>query len=752
MFSEKFIAATEEYATMDNHIPAPYFRKNFYIKEKCQANVTICGLGYYRLFINGKEITKSYMAAYTANPNHILYYDYYDLSDLLQKGKNVLGIVLGNGFLNNIGGYVWKFDQADYRTAPKVAFALQIGNDMIEADESVKVHASPITFNDMHAGEHYDATLEIDGWANAEFDDSNWDNAIVAETPKGEKRIADIVPIRIKEERRAVKIIEGAEGYIYDFGINTSGIVRLKINGQSGQKVKIIHSELINDGKADTSNIDFIGVTKPDYNQCVRYTCKEGVQTYQPSFTYMGFRYAYVTGITKEQAKDDLLTMLLMHSDVRQTGDFHCSDENINALYRNTLNSTLSNFYHFLSDCPQREKNGWTGDVALGVEQVMLNFDAAKNLREWLVNVRKTQLGSGMLPCIIPTAGWGYTWGNGPAWDAALTETTYRILQFTDDLTIVEENADAIYKYIKYMKGKINENGLADYGLGDWCQVGAKNGEMFDTPLRVTDTLVCKDMCEKASKMFMRIGQETRAKFCEDLASALRQAFRSHCLGRDLFVEGKTQTGLAMAIYYGIFNEDEKMKAFNNLLELIKEKDDHFNVGVLGARVLFRVLADFGYTSLAHKLLLNETFPSFLYHLKLGATSLWESFYELNERFEVISGFPGEILSQNHYFWGDIAAFFIEYIAGITINPQNDDYRNVTIFPNYMKGVNEVRGHKEMPYGNIETHWIYSGNLCKGTVMVPEGAIAVFVFPDGQRQNLQQGENNIIFTIPEVSI
>ena len=749
MFSEKFVSAGHEYATFDKHIPAPYMRKKFHVSDrKSVCKITICGLGLYRLFLNGKEITKTYMAPYVSNVDEVLYYDEYILTDGVREGENVLGILLGNGMLNSIGGYVWFFDEAPFRSAPKVAFALEVGEEIIEADETVKVYDSPIVFNDIRAGERYDARKEIAQWATPEFDDTGWHSAVVAECPKGEKRIADIDPIIVEKEIKPVSILKGDNGYIYDFGINTAGIVRLQVRGTDGQTIKIVHCELVNDGKADLSNINF-GNTKPDYNQCIVYTCKDGEQVYQPSFCYMGFRYAYVTGISEEQATEDLLTMLVMHSDVKQAAGFTCSDENINKLYNNTINSTLSNFYHFLTDCPQREKNGWTGDVCLGANQVMLNFAAQKNLKEWLYNVQKAQDEAGNIPCVVPTTGWGYYWNDsapwesGPAWDAALIETPYRILQYTDELSVVEENADAIFKWITYLNRKIDADGLVAIGLGDWCQVNGKIGDMFTTPVRVTDTLISMDACQKAAVLFERIQQQDRVCVCKDIAERLKTAFRKHCITKDLYVVGYTQTGLAMALYYGAFERDERERAFQNLLQLIAEKDDHFDVGVLGGRVLFRVLSDFGDTALAKKLLLNDTYPSFLYPLQFGATSLWESFHELNKRFEPINGFPGEILSQNHFFWGDIAAYFIEYFAGLKINPNNDDYRNIVIQPVLGTGLQYIEAYRNMSYGCVRVRWTLQGSIWQGKIDIPPTAKAQCLLPNGELCALHIGENTI---------
>lgn len=729
MFSNKFIQATEKYCTYNNHVNAPLLRKTFYVQDASNGEIIICGLGFYRLFINGKEITKSHLAPYISNVNHIVYYDKYDLKNFLIEGKNVLGIILGNGMLNSMGGYIWDFDKAEFRTSPKVAFSLKIDNYIIEADESVKVAVSPITFDDLRAGERYDANLEINNWNTIEFDDFDWKDAMIASSPKGEKRLVDVEPIIIEKEIKPQRIIKSGKGYIYDFGINSAGIIRLNINGKKNQKIKLLHGEIIKNNKLDLTNIVFKN-SQEEYNQCIFYTCKEGMQTYTPSFTYMGFQYVYVEGINEEQANKELLTMLIMHSDLKRISTFNCSNEELNKIYNNTINSTFSNFFHFPTDCPQREKNGWTGDANISANQIMLNFTASKNIKEWLRNIAKSQLESGKIPGIIPTVDWGYHWGNGPAWDSALVELPYRVYQYENDKEIIYENAETIYKYVKYLSTKIKDNGLVEYGLGDWCQVEAPGPEKFSTPLCVSDTLMSINIYRKASKLFEIINYNSEKEFCDKMLNQILISFRKNCIDDNLEILGKTQTGQAMALYYGAFEEKEKEKAIKHLITYIKESNDHFNVGVLGARVLFRVLSKYGYSDLAYKLITNPTFPSYSWQLQFGATSLWESFYNMDKDFNMYSNMTFEVLSMNHHFWGDISAYFIEYIVGIKINPSIGDYHNILIEPHIIKDLKYAEGSHIMPFGTIYVRWENNDGQFKVKISCPRQARCQLKLPN----------------------
>lgn len=704
MLSNKFIKATNEYCTYDKHVPAPYMRKTFDVKDTSKGEITISGQGFYRLFINGKEITKSFLAPYISNLNHYVYYDNYDLKDYLREGKNVIGIILGNGMLNCMGGYTWGFDKANYRSAPMVAFALSVDNVTIEADETVKVCNSPITFDDLRAGERYDANLEISNWNEIEYDDSSWNNAIRADELLGEKRLVDVYPIVVKKEIKPVRIIKNDTGYIYDFGLNSAGVIKLNICGTKGQKIKIQHGEVIKNNKLDLTNIVFRG-SNEEYNQCIIYTCKEGKQIYSPSFSYMGFQYVYVEGIKEEQATLDLLTMLVMHSDIERLSDFNCSNEDLNKIFRNTINSTLSNFYHFPTDCPQREKNGWTGDANLSADQIFMNFKVTKNILEWLRNISKSQKESGQIPGIVPTYDWGYDWGHGPGWDSAFIELPYRLYQYENDLRGIEENFDAINKYVHYLANKINEDGLICYGLGDWCEVEAPGPDKFKTPLCVTDTLISINIFRKAAILFNASKHFEEAKFCNEVKEKLTKAFKEKCVDDNYEVLGKTQSGQAMAIYYGVFSKEEENKAIENLVKYIKDYNDHFQVGVLGARTIFRVLSKLGYDDLAYKLITNKTFPSYSWQLKFGATSLWESFYDMDEEFNMYSNMTFEVLSMNHHFWGDVSAYFIEYILGLKINPDLEDCNSVVIEPHFIEDLSFAEGYHILPNGKIYVKW-----------------------------------------------
>lgn len=720
MFSTNFIAATREFSDYGTHVPAPYFRKTFVIKAAVRsARLTVCGLGFYELYVNGRHITKGLLAPYISNPDDILYYDEYDITDLLQRGKNVLGLLLGNGMLNCLGGRVWDFQLATYRSAPKLALSLELeyedgSKEQFEADESFKKYPSPILFDDLRCGEIYDARLEIDGWNLPGFDDSEWTAAIQAETPRGETRLCIAEPIVTLKKLNPISIKKGnisrfpnchkvlpvyplpeeqQAGYIYDFGENLAGNIRLKIKGKKGQRVCLQFAELL----AEDGGLDMRGMLfQPHlYNHRITYYLKgEGEEEYAPTFTYQGFRYCMVSGITDEQAVPELLTYEVMSSELRTNGNFSCSDEIVNKLVRATYNADISNFYYFPTDCPHREKNGWTADAALSAEQMLFLLTPENSYHEWLNNIRKAQREDGALPGIVPTGGWGFEWGNGPAWDCVLFYLPYYTWVYRNDTDIIRENAGAFMRYLHYISTKRDERGLIHIGLGDWLHIGCTTPK---APLEVTDTLICMDICHKAKAMFEAVDMYAQANFADCLYKEFRNAGRKELILSDcVSVLGNCQASQAMAIAYNLFDEAEKPAAFQVLLKLIHAQDDHLDTGCLGARVIFHVLSSFDQTELAYKMITRTDYPSYGHWIEHeNCTALFEAFQQKDER-------PN---SKNHHFFGDISSWFLKNLAGIKVNPYKRDANEIEISPDFLDELQYAEGEIGVPAGKVAVTW-----------------------------------------------
>ena len=748
MFSKKFICATKAYSDYENHVPAPYMRRLFRLSKPMEsAKITICGLGFYELFINGKKITKGLLAPYISNPDDVLYYDEYDLTADLLNGANVLGILLGNGMLNCPGGQIWDFQQVRYRSAPKVALALEIKYtdgtaECLEADESFKTFPSPILFDDLRCGEIYDAGKEIPGWNLPDFDDTGWKLALSAETPCGEAKLCTAEPIVPITELKPVSVCSShithfpeyrpvlpvlpiapadQTGYLYDFGQNLAGNIRLKIHGKRGQRIAIQFGELLaEDGGLDLRAMSF----QPEQlNHRVVYTLSGAPEEiYTPTFTYQGFRYCLVSGLTAEQATLDLLTYTVYSSNLQKNGDFTCSDPVANQLQKAVYNADISNFYYFPTDCPHREKNGWTADAALSAEQMLLNLTPENSYEEWLFNIRKAQRDDGALPGVIPTGGWGFNWGNGPAWDCVLVWLPYYTWLYRGNTKIILDNAAAIMRYLHYISTKRDAAGLIHIGLGDWVPVNYK-GPM--APLEVTDTLTCMDICQKAAAMFGAVNLNLQQNFAKGLFEEFRTAARTNLLEADgATVLGHCQAAQAMAIQYGLFENSEKPAAFKQLLQYVHDSEDHLDVGCLGARVLFHVLSDFGYADLAYHMITRPEYPSYGHWvLEENATALFEAFQTPADR-------PN---SKNHHFFGDISAWFIKCIAGIKVNPYARDVNELEIFPAFIKALNHAKGYTNIPAGRAEVCWVRENGQITLTVQVPTECHGFIKLPNGYR-------------------
>ena len=722
-----FIQATREYNTFENHVPAYYFRKSLTVAAETPATIRVAVCGFYELWLNGQKLTRGLLSPYISNPEDMVYCDEYEVT--LTAGENVLGLLLGNGFQNNPGGYIWDFDKASFRSAPKLALTVFDGDGqtLLASDESFRTAPSPIRYDDYRFGVYYDATCEIEGWNLPGFDDAAWGNALPAETPAGELRVADVAPIVCAEELTPVSVTKCGEGYIYDFGQINAGLCRLTVKGERGQKIELRHADILKDGNVYLDPVWFhreehLWQRDKDIVHCDTYVCKGcGVETYEPTFTYHGFRYVRVDGITEAQATPELLTYRVYHTDLHTRGDFACSDEVANRIQEITRRSILSNFHHFPTDCPQREKNGWTADAALSCESALVNFDPERNYREWQRNICKAQSEQGSLPGIVPTGGWGFHWGNGPAWDCVLVYLPYFTYLYRGETAMISESAESFVAYLRYLRTRVDEQGLMHIGLGDWCHTETKKPM---SPLEVTDTIESMDIANKMAFLLDVIGKTAEADFARAEAAQYRAAFREHLIDFEtMTVRGACQTSQAMALYYGIFDESEKKQAFGRLLEFIHECDDRMDLGVLGGRVIFHVLEQFGQANLAWKMIVEAGHPSYGDCVRRGATTLWESFI----REDVHGG-----LSLNHQFWGDVSSWFIRNVAGLRVNPNRNDPNTVEIKPAFIDSLEVAAAYYEAPAGRIDVTWGRKDTgLINLVVTIAEGVSGTITLREG---------------------
>ncbi len=752
-YSPHFITASPTYAAYDRPVPAPAFRRAFTLPAApVTATLTVCGLGYYELFVNGARLTRGRLSSYTANADRILCYDHYDLAPHLTPGENAVGFLLGNGMQNCLGGGIWALDRLPGRSAPKLALWLAVmcadGSSLaFDASEGFLCADSPIRFDDLRAGEWYDARFDLGAWTAPGYrpDPATWRIPLPAATPKGVPHLTDTDPILPAGELAPVSVRPGrigrlseidkslplyplpaAEmtGVLYDFGVNTAGVCRLCLrNTVPGQTVTLLFGEklLPSGGETDTPALDLYSMfyAPQAFSQRDVYICRgDAEETYTPTFTYHGFRYCLITGLREGQATPDALTAIPFHTALSRRATFSSSDETANRLWEITLASDLSNFHHFPTDCPQREKNGWTGDTSLSASHMLLALTPERNLREWLLHIRTAMRTDGSLPGIVPTGEWGY--GHGPAWDNVIVNLPYYIWLYRGDTAVLRENAAAILAQLRYMQNRVDAHGLTDYGLGDWCPAGE---HLPRTPTVVTSTLTCLDYARKAATVFDTLGMAAERQEAKTAAERLFTAARAHLIDpATATVCGSTVTAQALGLHMGLFSPAEIPAAVDRLLALLAEAGDTFRgCGILGLRVLFHVLAAHGHAALAYRLITQEAFPSYGYLLAHGATTLWETFHDPHD--------PSPSL--NHHFFGDIVSWLLQSIAGIVPNPHRRDPNEVHLCPRFIPALTHARGTYIAPAGEIALAWERDGTAIRVTYRIHAGVRATFRPDDG---------------------
>lgn len=717
-FSKKFVCECHERSTYETHIPAPLFRKSISLKGEIKtAEITICGLGFYDLFVNGRKITKGALAPYISNPDHIIYYDNYDLAPHLIEGENVIGIMLGDGF-QNAKTSVWNYKNNIFNSSPKLALNISIetAEETLELDAAdFRCKKGPILFNDLRSGVFYDKRLEEKGWCEPGFtEDGRWHTPLAAEMPRGQAKLCEAEPIVVTKELRPVSIRKGAVadyhpdsreaelnlpegpvpksgGFIYDFGENNAGTFRLKIKGTPGQKIDFQCAELLDaEGRLDYDNMMYY----PDgYIQRDMYIVGgEQEEIFEPMFTYHGFRYVYVTGITEEQATPELLTYLVMSSDLEERGTFRCSDGRTNQLYDMCRRSDISNFYYFPTDCPHREKNGWTGDATVSAEHMILTIGAEKSWREWMNNIRAAQAPNGQIPGIVPTGDWGYGWGNGPAWDHVIFNLPFMAYKYRGETSMITENAHMMLRYLEYISGRRDGRGIVEFGLGDWVPVGKPSHE-YEVPLGFTDSVMVLEMCRMGQQMFDAVGLSLHSAFAKQLGEEMYQAIRREYIHFDtMTVRSNCQSAQAIGLYYDIFEPGERDAAFAQLLTIIHRDSDFITSGFLGLRTLFHVLSRFGESELAYKMIMRKEAPSYGAWVDAGFTTLTEHFGGSDVLFWD---------SQNHHFLGDVSAWLMRYPGGIEI--QNS--KQIKIKPSFLSSLSYAEASHKLPGGEVKVFW-----------------------------------------------
>ncbi|MBL7965481.1 MAG: family 78 glycoside hydrolase catalytic domain [Prolixibacteraceae bacterium] len=696
---------------------APYFRKQFQPSGKVKsARIYMAAAGLYELSINGQRVGNHRLdPMYTRFDRRTLYVTY-DVTSLVNAKDVVLGVLLGNGWYNHQSTAVWYFHEAPWRDRPKFCLDLRITyqdgrEEIVKSGTDWKTSLSPIIFNSIYTAEHHDARLNQPGWDKPGFDASKWKNTIPVNAPSQNIVTQQLHPIRFVEEISPVKVTKlSDQKWVYNLGRNIAGISRISVKGEKGTEIRLKHGErLKTDGSVDQSNIDvhYRPTDDKDPFQTDIYILNgDGVETFWPHFNYKGFQYVEVT--SNKPIEIQGLTGIFMHSDVPPVGNLSSSNEVLNKIWKATNVSYLSNLYGYPTDCPQREKNGWTGDAHIASETGLYNFDGITVYEKWLADHRDEQQPNGVLPAIIPTSGWGYTWANGPDWTSTIAIIPWNVYLFEGDSKLLADNYDALKRYVDHITD-ISPNGITDWGLGDWVPVKSK------APKELTSSIyyfVDATILSKAAKLF---GKETDYQQYSVLAKKIADAINAKYLNRETGIYGQgLQTELSAPLFWGIVPENLKSKVAENLANRVIADGKHLDVGLLGTKTILNALSENGYADLAYEVAAQQDFPSWGWWIVNGATSLYEN-WPIDAKSDI---------SLNHIMFGEIGAWYYKALGGLKPNQEKPGFRNVLLEPNFVKGLNSFQISHKGPYGEIQSGWKRDGKKVVYSVVIPANSSA----------------------------
>ena len=706
---------------------APMFRKEFNIgKPVKRATATICGLGYHELSLNGRKVGDHVLdPAFTRYDRRSLYVTH-DVTDRLNQGANALGVVLGAGWHNMHTRSTWDFDQAPWRDEPTVLMQLRLEYEdgsaqTVVTDGSWRANTGPVILDGVRTGEVYDARKEIPGWDTVGFEDAGWQEPRIIRGPAGILSAQMMPPMRVTETIKPVKITEPRKGiYIFDLGQVMSGWAQLRVSGPAGTRITMRYSERLEDGMIERHEIDKFSFEGPF--QTDTYILKgNGKEVWEPRFTYHGFRYVEVTGFPGRPTLDNLRGRVV-HTDFESAGTFECSDELLNTIQRLTCWSYRGNYHGYPTDCPQREKNGWTGDAHLAAEQAMFNFHNAASYTKWIQDMADEQREDGAMAAIIPTSGWGYRWGNGPAWDSAFFLVPWYQYLYKGDTRILTRHLEPFRRYVDYLTAK-SENHIVSIGLGDWAPADTKTPPVItSTGYYYVDALILAETARLAGKQDMAATYTERAK---EIRTAFNKEFHK---GDGIYLNG-SQTAQSCAIYQGMARERDKARMLERLVDDINQRNGHLDVGILGAKYLFHTLSENGLHDVAWQIATQTTPPSYGAWVQQDATTLWEHW-------------DGHS-SLNHIMFGDISAWFYQKLAGIRPDPKQPGFKNIILHPQPVGDLTSARATHESMYGDIVSSWERNNGRFTWDVAIPPNTTATVHVPADKVSNITEGGKQI---------
>jgi alpha-L-rhamnosidase len=704
--------------------PAPEFRKMFSIEKKIlSARAYIAVAGLYELSINGRKIGDHALDPMYSRFDRRNLYVTYDVTGALTQGNNTVGVLLGNGWFNHQSTAVWYFDKAPWRARPSFCMDVKIvyadgTTQTIATDRTWKTKLSSIVFNSIYTAEHI----------NANFIDTAWKDIVYVHAPSNNIVAQNLYPIRLADtiSFKAMQKFSDTD-YVFDLGRNIAGISAVKLQGEKGTIVKLKHGErLYQDGHVDQSNIDvhYRPTDNTDPFQTDIYTLSGSPAVFQPTFNYKGFQYVELTSDKKIDLKKDDMTAYFMHSDVPRAGEIGSSNPIIDKIWEAANNSYLSNLFGYPTDCPQREKNGWTGDAQINIETGLYNFDAITIYEKWMADHRDEQQPNGVLPSIVPTSGWGYEWGNGPDWTSTIAIIPWNLYLFYGDSKCLADCYDNIKRYVDHINS-LYPSGLCPWGLGDWIPVKSKS------PVELTSTCYYYadvSILAHAAELFHK--NDDFKKYTA-LASTIKTAFNKKYLHTEKAIyDSGFQTELSVPLLWGLVPDQYKAKVAKSLADRVLADSTKLDVGLLGTKAILNALSENGYAELAYKLAASTDYPSWGYWIKNGATTLYEN-WPID---------AGRDISMNHIMFGEISAWFYKALGGIRPDPAHPGFKNILLEPHFVAGLDSFSAVHKGPYGEIKSSWKRRDSEITYAVTIPPNSSATLVLK-GKTIQLPAGDH-----------
>ncbi|MDR3341874.1 MAG: glycoside hydrolase family 78 protein [Treponema sp.] len=750
-----FISAEDENAGASS--AGNLIRNEFTLnKDIKSATLYASAKGIYEARCNGNRVGEQFLTpGFTEYQKRILFQTY-DVSALLAKGKNALGFLVGPGwYKGDLAGWLGKRNVFGARTAVIAQLRVEYTDGSVEiiaSDTSWKYAAAPVLFSEIYHGETYDARLEQQGWDAGGFSDQSWKPVFWESADVSVLFPHDGLPVKEHEHFKPLALITTPKGEkVLDFGQNISGWVHFTVNGKAGDKVRLRHAEILDaEGNFYTENLR-------KAKQTIEYTLKGGgTENYSPHLTFQGFRYVAVDEYPGELNKDNF-EAVAVYSDMRPTGNFHCSHPLINQFISNVRWGMKDNFVDIPTDCPQRdERLGWTGDAQIFARAASYLMETAPFFRKWMRDLAVSQYPDGQVPHVVPDVlkdvksviGGNDTLtpsAGATAWADAAVIIPWTVYTYFGDRDLLAEQYPSMQKWVDYVRN-VAEDGLlfnTGFHFGDWVALDAKEGSYFGaTPNDLTATAFYAYSVSLLSKAASVLGKKEDAKKYAKLREEIGEAYKKEFFTPNGRLAARTQTAHILSLVFDLTPDSYKKRTVDTFVAILKENNNHLTTGFLGTPFACKALADNGRLNLAYELLLKEDFPSWLYQVTKGATTIWEHWDGLKPDGSMWSS---DMNSFNHYAYGSVCDWVFSTVGGLDTAEDKPAYKRSIIRPLPGGNISWAETTYESGYGLISVRWEIQGDTITITVIVPHNTSAELILPKAESGII----NGVTFTEAE---